>query len=73
MRSGAAERSFGTPRGTWEGRRQGHGGVVGNDIGSGRHKSIFGNHVIGRQGCYCDLGASLCDNSLCDTVHADGG
>jgi hypothetical protein len=39
---------FGTPRGTWEGRRQGHGGGVGNDIGSGRHKSIFGNHVIGR-------------------------
>jgi hypothetical protein len=56
MRSGSAERSFGTPRGTWEGRRQGHGGVVDDDIGSGRHKSIFGNHVIGRQGCYCDWG-----------------
>ena len=28
--------------GTWEGRRQGHGGVVGRHIGSGRGQSIFG-------------------------------
>jgi hypothetical protein len=67
MRSGSAERSFGTPRGTWEGQRQGQCGFVDSDIGSGRHKSIFGNHVIGRQGCYRDLGASLRDISLCDS------